>query len=307
MTDSHDQLSPEDEETIRRVFAAHPPLVLGDNWEAVLSAAFEIANDRDDNDLDQTTRSTRVPRRLMAALVEEASASDEAMNDPAYRVPRLGRHLPRHRPVGRLLAQAAILAALVAGAVAVVRQQVETTGLEAGSDSASSIGVPVPGLDPSDRYITYVDVHDDSGSIQMSVPEEWAAEVLTAPGVNGLPMLAAAPRLENGLFDSLTGPGVFVTVFPERRQPRVILDEARDSPESIFGQCDSPVSQQFVTPYRGQLEVFVNCGSSRTTIVQVALDADDEMSALLTLQAPAPRDLDALSTIVGSLVLTRSF
>ncbi len=173
-----------------------------------------------------------------------------------------------------------------------------------------SAGLPATGstLAAGDQYASYQELADTSDSIRIKVPDEWTVDKERGPGQNGLPYLAAAPKLEGAFFNSLAGPGVSVEVFDGARLPKAMLDEARTRSDSLVSQCDAPETSRFVLPYPGRFEVFRNCGPTGTALVHVALvNGDDKVSALLTLQAPTRKDLDALSTIVGSLVLTRSF
>ncbi len=173
--------------------------------------------------------------------------------------------------------------------------------------AGGSAGLPGTGdtLAPGERYASFQELADKSDSIRIQVPDEWTVEVQRGPGLNGLPFLAAAPKLDDAFFDSLTGAGVSVEYFAEARPPKDMLDEARARSEAIVSRCDAPESARFVTPYPGRFEVFRNCGPNQTTLAHVAVvNGEDEVSALLTLQAPTRKDLDAFPTIVGSLVLT---
>ncbi len=244
---------------------------------------------------------------------------------------------PARRGAPRWLAPAAALAALVlVGAFLTWRASAggdptdDTTGVSTassttdGGTTASSAGATTepplveggsPGLPDTgntlaaaDKYTSYQDLADTTDSIRISVPQEWTVDIERGPGQNKLPFLAAAPKLDGAFFDSLSGAGVSVEVFDKARAPKEVLDEARDRSEAIVSQCDAPVARRFVTPYPGRFEVFANCGPNKTALVHVAVvNADDKVSALLTLQAPTKKDLDAFSTIVGSLVLTRSY
>jgi len=236
----------------------------------------------------------------------------------------------------RWLAPAAAVAALaLVGALLMWRasagndETADTTGVSTGSATTEpdatassagattepplapggSAGLPGTGvtLTEGERYTSYQELADVTDSIRIKVPAEWN-DKLRDVGSNGLPYLAAAPQLEGAFFDALTGPGVSVEVFDKTRVPNEMLDEARARSEALVSQCDAPESSRFVVPYPGRFEVFRNCGSTSTALVHVAVvNGDDKMSALLTLQAPTGKDLDALTTIVGSLVLTRSY
>jgi len=173
-----------------------------------------------------------------------------------------------------------------------------------------SAGLPGTGstLAEGEKYASYRELADTTDSIRIKVPDEWTVDTLRRPGTNGLPYLAAAPQLEGAFFDSLTGAGVSVEVFDQARVPKDMLDEARAGSAALVKQCDAPESSRFVVPYPGRFEVFRNCGRTGTALVRVAVvNGDDKVSALLTLQAPSRKDLDAFPTIVGSLVLTRSY
>ncbi|MEZ5410521.1 MAG: serine/threonine-protein kinase [Acidimicrobiales bacterium] len=174
----------------------------------------------------------------------------------------------------------------------------------------NSVGLPGTGstLPAGEKYASYRELADTTDSIRIKVPDEWTADTLRGPGSNKLPYLAAAPQLEGAFFDSLTGAGVSVEVFDRARVPNEMLDEARARSETLVNQCDVPESSRFIVPYPGRFEVFRNCGPTATALVHVAVvNGDDKVSALLTLQAPTGKDLDALSTIVGSLVLTPKY
>ncbi len=245
--------------------------------------------------------------------------------------------VPPARPgVPRWLAPAAAVAALVlVGALLTWRAShgaddtTDTTGISSGSATtepgatASSAGATtepplapggsagLPGTDgtlpPGERYTSFREEADVTDSIRLKVPDEWN-DTLRDQGTNGLPSLAVAPRLEGAFFDAFTGPGVSVAILDGARQPKAMLDKARTDYETEVSQCDPPESGRFVTPYPGRVEVFANCGTGTTSLIHVALvDGENKMSALLILQAPTRKDLDAVFTIVRSLVLTRNF
>ncbi len=151
----------------------------------------------------------------------------------------------------------------------------------------------------ADTYANYVSVSDDSGSITVDVPAEWA-DLNGAPNAEFGPSLYAAPSLDSFL-NSFDTPGVIIEATAGRTSADIdsTLDELDLSDQCTYGGR-SPYSDAL---YTGSLDLYTNCGGGTTSIFVVAVTpSDGTFLARLLIQAVEPRDLDAADQIFNTFV-----
>lgn len=155
---------------------------------------------------------------------------------------------------------------------------------------------------PSDAYDNYVTVTDDSGLLQMNVPEEWSQ-------VDGSPWelegevigesLTAAPDID-GLFNRWDTPGAF---FGATEQFDRSVDELLDSldyRESCTYEGRSPYEDEV---YTGQYDLWSDCGSVNARVLVVAAQpADGSHVALVLVQMVSEADLAATDQVLATFL-----
>jgi len=158
------------------------------------------------------------------------------------------------------------------------------------------------GDDPAvaaETYAEFVSISDDSGSITVSVPAEWA-DINGAPNPEFGPSVYAAPILDSFL-NTFDTPGVIIEATGMRGAADIdlTLDEL-----DLSDQCTyvgrSPYADAL---YSGSLDEYSNCGGTSTSIFVVAVTPEDGLFlARLLIQAVAPRDLGAADEIFATFV-----
>lgn len=142
-------------------------------------------------------------------------------------------------------------------------------------------------------------ISEDSGSISVSVPAEWAEVDGTADAEFG-PSLYAAPSIDSFL-NTFDTPGVIIEATAGRTSADIdsTLDELDFSDQCTYGGR-SPYSDAL---YSGSLDLCTNCGGGSTSIFVVALTpSDGTFLARLLIQAVEPRDLDAADQFFSTFV-----
>ena len=151
----------------------------------------------------------------------------------------------------------------------------------------------------ADTYDEYVSISDDSGSITVSVPAEWA-DVNGAANVNFGPSLYAAPVLQS-FVDTFDTPGVIIEATSARTAVDIqsTLDEIDFSTQCTYVGRDSYGDAL----YLGSFDLYTNCGGGTTSVFVVAVTpSDGSFLARLLIQAVEPRDLDAADQIFNTFV-----
>ncbi len=155
---------------------------------------------------------------------------------------------------------------------------------------------------PGDAYDRYVTVTDDSGLLQMNVPEEWSQ-------VDGSPWelegkvigqsLTAAPDID-GLFNRWDTPGAF---FGAAEQFDGSVDELLDSldyRESCTYEGRSPYEDG---TYTGQYDLWSDCGNGNTRVLVVAAQpADGSHVALVLVHMVSEADQSAADQVLATFL-----
>jgi len=146
----------------------------------------------------------------------------------------------------------------------------------------------------------YVTVTDDSGLLQMNIPDSWA-QVDGSPWVSdgetiGV-SLTAAPNLDSFL-SSWSTPGVTFNASADLGMNATEVLELIDYTESCTYSGRQDYSDEL---YTGQYDVWENCGGEGTMgIVLAAAPADNSFMTLVMVQVVSDADLDALDNILAS-------
>jgi len=151
----------------------------------------------------------------------------------------------------------------------------------------------------ADTYATYVSISDDSGSITVDVPAEWA-DINGAPNENFGPSLYAATSID-GFLNGFDAPGVLIEATSARTSADIdsTLDELDFSSQCTYGGR-SPYADAL---YTGSLDLYTNCAGGTTSIFVVAVTpVDGSFLARLLIQAVEPRDLEAADTVFNTFV-----
>ena len=159
--------------------------------------------------------------------------------------------------------------------------------------------VAVDAESASDTYETYVSVSDDSGSISVEVPAEWA-DLDGVANPNFGPSLYAATDIRSFL-DTFDTPGVIIEATSARTAADIqsTLDEIDFSTQCTYQGRDVYGDAL----YLGSFDLYTDCGGGTTSIFVVAVTpSDGTFLARLLIQAVEPRDLDAADQIFNTFV-----
>ena len=141
----------------------------------------------------------------------------------------------------------------------------------------------------------YTTVHDDTGTLQMSVPTAWSDIDGTAWLVSNQPVglaIRAAPDID-AFFDTWTTPGVF---FGASRTLVSEFDEAALLAEFDFSEdCDYQGRRPYQDPaYTGLRDAYTNCGGEEAAITVVAAAPEErDFIVLVIIQAVNAADAQA--------------
>ena len=159
--------------------------------------------------------------------------------------------------------------------------------------------VAVDAESASDTYETYVSVSDDSGSISVEVPAEWA-DLDGVANPNFGPSLYAATEIQSFL-NTFDTPGVIIEATSARTAADIqsTLDEIDFSTQCTYQGRDVYGDAL----YLGSFDLYTDCGGGTTSIFVVAVTpSDGTFLARLLIQAVEPRDLDAADQIFNTFV-----
>jgi serine protease Do len=155
------------------------------------------------------------------------------------------------------------------------------------------------------EYTTYVPVTDDTGTLTLEIPAEWA-QVDTTPitDANGnvVPKVEASTDLE-AFTTTYNAPGVQFAALPSS-------DWTVDSVLAQFAQSegctDGGISDYDDGVFVGKYQLWENCGGSDTIFVVLASNsvAGGASTYLTSVQAVTSADLDALDHILGTFNAT---
>ena len=160
------------------------------------------------------------------------------------------------------------------------------------------------GAEPSGDF---VDIADDSGHVQVSVPVEWddvdGAGFTDDAGNSWSSVIASTniSKLQNGW----TVPGVSVMASPTAADPANIDNLLATTASGVTGDgCVSDGISDYADGYHtGKYEYFTGCGSTDADYVAIAAIADDGSYLIYVLiQALTDDDLAAVDRIVSSFI-----
>ena len=160
-------------------------------------------------------------------------------------------------------------------------------------------------------YSDYVSIIDDSGTITVDVPAEWAVDVIGASWNDaGEPALSASPDRE-AWTNTWTEPGVFIGV------SRAALDEY-DSAEAYLDSFEVGFLAECAATeripyddglYVGSFDFYEGCGSTGATFMRLAavpIEVVDQV-ILMEFQAITEADLEALVVAGDTFISSGEF
>ncbi len=153
----------------------------------------------------------------------------------------------------------------------------------------------------------FVDVTDDSGSVQVSVPAEWedvdGASITDAAG-NVWSSVIASPDIDS-LLGGWTTPGVSVMASPTALATTSVDGLLASTASSVSGDgCVSEGAQPFADGYHtGKYDYYTGCGEADADYIVIAATADSGgYLVYVIIQAVTDDDLAAVDRIVGSFI-----
>ena len=155
-----------------------------------------------------------------------------------------------------------------------------------------------------DTYENFSIVTDDSNTIQVEVPDEWADVRGEAQEIAGVlaPSIQASPDVD-----------AFINTFDVPGMEFVLTDQFTSADfETIMDAigpselCTSAGREDYEDPlFTGRFEVWESCqGTDASYIVVAAAEADSTSVAIVTVQAIDDRDFDALDRILATFSTT---
>ncbi len=154
-------------------------------------------------------------------------------------------------------------------------------------------------------YAEYVSVVDDTGTISVTVPAEWAdvdgSPIELAEGVSSASIVAAPDR--QGFATTWAVPGMEFIADPVLLEfgPEQMLDLVAPVDCVSEGRGDYDDGS-----FAGLYEVFASCGGSTTSYYVVAtVSADGGYGVLVTVQVVSDADLEALDVVLRTFDLAR--
>jgi serine protease Do len=162
-------------------------------------------------------------------------------------------------------------------------------------------------LPESSEYSGYTSVSDDSGTITVDVPVEWAdvdgTPIVLDDGTE-LSNVQAAPDLE-GFRTRWDVPGLSLTAATDLGagiDTATLLDEF--SADAASACTDGGRDDYDDGLYTGQVQYFTDCGGTSTaTAFIVARPAGDEFIALVEVQMVTEADFAALDRIIATFIV----
>lgn len=153
----------------------------------------------------------------------------------------------------------------------------------------------------------FVDITDDAGVVQVSVPVEWKdvdGEGFTDGAGNVWYGVTASTDIQK-LNTGWSVPGVTVMATPGAADPAYVDTLLSSARSSIQGAgCASDGVQSYADGYHtGKYEYFTGCGSTRADYVAIAALADDGSYLIyVSIQAVSDDDAAALERVVSSFI-----
>lgn len=160
----------------------------------------------------------------------------------------------------------------------------------------------VPAIDPADDYSQYVTVTDDTGSLTLEIPAEWA-DVATSSlddgAGNALPRIEASNDLD-AFASSFSAPGVQFVALPAAAWT---IDDVLSQFGQSEGCTDGGVSEYDDGKFVGRYQIWENCGGDGGPLFVVLatnLAAGGSATYLTSVQALTTADLAALDRILST-------
>jgi hypothetical protein len=181
-----------------------------------------------------------------------------------------------------------------------------TTEPTATAEPAATAILQVQPLPPGVAYSDYVEISDDSGTLKVTVPIEWA-DINGAAWVRDDEEVGFAVSASSDLAaynNSWTTPGTFFgasTSLTAQHDPGSLLDTI-----DLSGNCTYDGRLEYANPlYAGMYDLYTNCGGEGSTFVNLAV-IPPYGSALLMVQVQlvSDADLEALNRILDSFTFT---
>jgi serine protease Do len=161
------------------------------------------------------------------------------------------------------------------------------------------------GLEGTASYSSYVPISDDSGSITVQVPAEWAdvdgAPVTTDDGTQ-IYNVQAAPDLE-GFRTRWDVPGLSLSAAASGAVDSGLLLD--DVSTTAAGACTDAGREDYDDGlYTGQTQYFTDCGGSGAAAAYiVATPADESFVSLVEVQMVSDADFAALDEIIATFMV----
>jgi len=153
----------------------------------------------------------------------------------------------------------------------------------------------------------FVDIADDSGHVQVSVPVEWDdvdGAGFTDDSGNAWYGVTASTSIRD-LNSGWKVPGVAVMATPGASDPAYVDTLLNSTRSGVQGDgCRSDGVQSYADGYHtGKYEYFTGCGSTKADYVAIAAIADDASYLIyVTIQAVSDDDAAALERVVSSFI-----
>jgi serine protease Do len=187
----------------------------------------------------------------------------------------------------------------------VLEGQVNGGALRPVTSFERELGDPAASGGAAADYAEYVTIKDDTGAIEVSVPNEWS-EVDGRPANDDQGRRYADVRAASdlqGFTQAWATPGVIVSASSQVPSELELLDPLVGP---LSGSCTysgrHPYSDAL---YTGQYDLYTDCGGVGATYVVVgARPADGAFSVRVQVQANSDRDFQALDRILDSFVVT---
>ena len=150
-------------------------------------------------------------------------------------------------------------------------------------------------------YSEYETLTDDTGTITVSVPVEWAERDTVPAQIDDeeIPYIAAATTLD-GFLNGYTDPGLlYLALDPSNDVDATLADNqfGNDCEDGGISDYEDPV-------FTGKYQLWVECaGGAADLLVLAAQPADGSVTVLLLVQMVTDADLDALDQAIASFNL----
>lgn len=164
--------------------------------------------------------------------------------------------------------------------------------------------VDVDAADDAETYTTTYTVVDDSGTITVDVPVEWA-DLDTEPFVlddgTPAPWIAASTSIDSLYSGTYDAPGMFMASFPEIDPANIATAIAEFAPAP--GECghDDGLTDYDDGAFIGQYQLWTDCGGVGAALVILIANANSGQGAIVVgTQLLTDADFDALDTIMAT-------